>query len=74
MSSLRASPVHSKASTRRLMVTRQSSLPGEATVELDQLIRTFQHEHRKYKLPIFEIDPNVLEGLEIFWKEEQDDD
>lgn len=35
-----------------------------------ELARGFDKQHSKYRVPTFEEDPNVLEGLEMYWKDE----
>ncbi|KAF2162823.1 hypothetical protein M409DRAFT_26679 [Zasmidium cellare ATCC 36951] len=51
-----------------------SSIRGlkEKTTQAGQLAKRFAKERGMYKLPTFEVDPNVMDGMEIFWKEEDD--
>lgn len=53
-----------------------SSIRGlrEKTTPAGQLAKQFAQERGKYKFPAFEVDPNVMDGLEIFWEEESDED
>lgn len=39
-----------------------------------ELAKQFDEQHLKYQFPRFEDDPNVMEGMGIYWKEEADDD
>lgn len=53
-----------------------SSIRGlrERDTEAGKLAREFAGGRRMYKFPAFEGDPNVVEGLEVFWGEEGEDD
>lgn len=53
-----------------------SSIKGlrEKTTPAGQLAQRFAQERGMYKFPAFEVDPNVMDGLEIFWKEESNED
>lgn len=41
--------------------------------ELGELAKKFGSDRTMRKFPVFEIDPNVFDGMEIYWKEESDD-
>lgn len=41
--------------------------------ELGELAKKFGSNRVMRKFPVFEIDPNVFDGMEIYWKEESDD-
>ncbi|PPJ55861.1 hypothetical protein CBER1_07429 [Cercospora berteroae] len=41
--------------------------------ELGELAKKFGSDRTMRKFPVFEVDPNVFDGIEIYWKEESDD-
>lgn len=53
-----------------------SSIRGlmSRTNEVGALAKKFSESHRMYNFPEFEVDPNVLGGMGIYWKEEQEDE
>lgn len=42
--------------------------------EVVRLAKEFHDGHEMLKFPSFEDDPNVLDGIAIYWKEEKDED
>ena len=44
------------------------------TTQAGQLAKRFAQDRGMYKFPTFEADPNIMDGMEIFWKEESDEE
>ncbi|KXS98841.1 hypothetical protein AC578_10840 [Pseudocercospora eumusae] len=43
-------------------------------IEAGQLARRFCDGRGVYRLPTFDVDPNIFDGMSIYWKEEKDSD
>ncbi|KAK4502374.1 hypothetical protein PRZ48_005799 [Zasmidium cellare] len=53
-----------------------SSIRGlkDKTTQAGQLAKSFAQDRGMYKFPTFDVDPNIMDGMEVLWKEEHDDE
>lgn len=42
--------------------------------EVGKLAKKFDTGRKKFYLPLFDVDPNVLDGIGIYWRDETEDD
>jgi hypothetical protein len=49
-------------------------LGRQGVSEVKNLAAQFHERHEMMKFPTFEVDPNVLDGIGIYWEEERDED
>lgn len=49
-------------------------LGRQGVSEVKRLAAEFHERHEMSRFPTFEVDPNVLDGIGIYWEEERDED